>query len=303
MKTYLNVVSRVCIAAALLVAASVPAATLEERGAVDPKGDVEIINVAGSVRVTGWERAEVQVTGEIDGDNRLEFSTQGSRTLVRVVAGNGRGRSAAALVVHIPQLSSLSINTTSADQTIDRIRGRQRLQSVSGSIDTEIGTEDLHVKSISGDIRVRGVGNEAQRVAAMRRVSSVSGDLTLSGIGGELEAETVSGDLDVDATQLTRARINTTNGDLNIAAQLAKDARIDVEAVNGDVRLDLRGRVDAQFNVRTFNGDITSCFGDAQVQTRERGPGSHLDLTQGEGSARVYIKTLNGDVELCAKGR
>jgi DUF4097 and DUF4098 domain-containing protein YvlB len=132
-------------------------------------------------------------------------------------------------------------------------------------------------------------------------VTTVSGDLTLSKVQGEIEVETVSGDMRIDAGELTRARINTTSGDLRVAAKLAKDGRFDIETINGDVELRLLGTVDAEFNIHTFNGDIKSCFGSERVRNREYGPGRDLDFSQGAGSARVRIKTLNGDIDLCGR--
>jgi len=58
---------------------------INERAAADPAGQVEISNIAGSVVVTGWDRAEVEVTGELGkGAERLEFSRAGKLTRVKV---------------------------------------------------------------------------------------------------------------------------------------------------------------------------------------------------------------------------
>jgi DUF4097 and DUF4098 domain-containing protein YvlB len=304
MKAHLKTTLALCFVAISSIAASAWAEAIEQRAPADPKGEVEIVNVSGTVRVIGWNKAEVEVTGEIESRDQLEFTSEGARTFIRVVLPhNRRVTSDTQLIVRIPENSSLLLKTTSADQTIERFRGRQRLQSVSGAINTDIGAEDLYLKTISGDVNVRGLSGETARVPLTRRITAVSGDMTLKGIGGELEIETVSGDLEIEATEVTRARINTTSGDLKITAKLASGARFDAETVNGDVSLDLHGSVDAQFTVRTFNGDIRTCFSGAKVQTRQRGPGSYLDFTQGAGNARVDIRTMNGDVDLCAKAR
>ena len=63
----------------LLLAAS-PAShagtPINKRAAADPTGSVEVSNVSGTVTVTGWDRNEVEVTGELgEGTERLEFTT------------------------------------------------------------------------------------------------------------------------------------------------------------------------------------------------------------------------------------
>lgn len=274
--------------------------SIEKRAPADPRGEVEIVNVAGSVRVMGWNRAEIDVRGELqDEAERLDFATDGNRTTIRVVLPRNRSNSGGSdLVVRVPEMSALRVNTVSADQEIDGVRGLQRLQAVSGLIHAESSGEDFQAKTISGDILVTG---STGAKPAIYTLTTVSGDITLSKILGEIEVETVSGDMTIEANELTRARIRTTNGDAEIAARLPSGARLDAETINGDVSLKVLGNVDAEFNVHTFNGDIVSCYGEEAVRSRERGPGHDLNFTRGSGSARVMIRTLNGGVDLCGR--
>ena len=273
---------------------------IEKRAAADPKGEVEIVNVAGSVRVMGWNRAEVDVRGELeDNAERLDFSTQGTRTIIRVVLPRNRGNSDGSdLVVRIPEGSALTVNTISADQEIDGVKGAQRLQTVSGSIHSEGSGEDFQAKTISGDILVSATSGAK---AALYTVTTVSGDLTLSKVSGEVDVETVSGDMNVEAGEVSRARVRTTNGDMALSMKLASNGRLDAETINGEVTLKILGTVDAEFDIHTFNGEIESCYGDEKVRSREHGPGHDLEFTRGAGSARVRVKTLNGGVDLCGR--
>ena len=67
------------------------------------------------------------------------------------------------------------------------------------------------------------------------------------------------------------------------------------------MRLDLAGPVGAEFDISSFNGDIRNCFGPDPVRTSEYAPGSELRFREGQGGARVRVKTLNGDISLCNK--
>jgi DUF4097 and DUF4098 domain-containing protein YvlB len=252
------------------------------------------------VRVMGWNRAEVEVSGELDDRaERLEFASEGTRTTIRVVLPRNRGSSSGSdLIVRVPEMSTLLVNTVSADQEIDGIRGVQRLQSVSGLVHTEVAGEDFQAKTISGDILVTGSSNVKP---ATYTVTSVSGDVHMAKISGDIDMESVSGDMIIEANELARARIRTTNGDMSVTAKLASNARFDAETINGEVSFEILGNVDAEFDVHTFNGDIESCFGDEKVRSREYGPGHDLNFTRGAGSARVRVKTLNGDVSLCGR--
>lgn len=289
-----------CILASAAIAGQ--ADPIDKRLPADPKGEVEIVNISGSVRVTGWNRSEVEVRGELD-DNaeRLDFTSDRGRTVIRVVLPGNRSHSDGSdLVVRVPEGSALIVNTISADQEVDGILGAQRLQSVSGLIHTETSGEDFQAKTISGDVLVVGPG-AGKAPSSIHRVTTVSGDLTVSKVSGEIDVETVSGDMTIDSSDLSRARIRTTNGDVDVHAKLSGEARLDAETINGDVTVRFIGAVDAEFDIHTFNGDIESCFGDEQVRSREHGPGHDLNFTRGTGKGRVRIKTLNGGVDLCGK--
>lgn len=295
------VMSRVLLALpiAAVMAGATHADEVTRKSAADPKGEVDIVNVAGSVEVVGWDRAEVQVHADLGrGVERLDFKTEGTRTLVKVVLPSMSGSSGASdLIVQIPRDSSLNVNTVSADQRITGVRGSQRLQAVSGDVETEFGPGDLEAKTVSGGILARGLDGKGSV-----RATSVSGDVQLDKVGPELDLNTVSGDMDVRvADRLERARIKTTNGNLDLTAALGKQSRLDAEAINGDLNFTLRGDIDAEFDIETFNGDIENCFGPKPSRSREYGPGNELRFTEGKGDARVRVKTMNGGISICQR--
>ena len=285
-------------AAALILAQAASAEEVVRKAQADPHGDVVIGNVAGEVQVVGWDRNEVHVRADLSsGVERLEFETSGARTTIKVVLPKGRGNyeGSSDLLVNVPRGSSVSLNTVSADQIIKDVRGTQRLQAVSGMIQTELYNEDLEIKSVSGDVTVRG--NNGKGVL---RLTTVSGAAHLQDVGSEIDLNTVTGDIQVRVKELSRARIKTTNGNLDLrAAALTRDVRLEAEGINGDLRFRFPRTLDAEFDIETFNGDIDNCFGPEPRRSREYGPGNELRFKEGNGEGRIRIKALNGTVEIC----
>jgi DUF4097 and DUF4098 domain-containing protein YvlB len=287
----------VTVAAALLLGQAARAEEVDKSAQADPRGEVVISNVAGEVQVTGWDRNEVHVRADLsDDEQRLEFRTSGARTTIEVVLPRGHSyRGSTDLVVQVPRNSSLTMTTVSADQTIKDVRGMQRLQAVSGTIQTELWNEDVEVKNVSGEVNVRGHSGKGTL-----RATSVSGGLRLEDIGSEMDLNTVTGDMTVRVAELSKARIRTTNGNLELrAAKVTDDLRIDAEGINGDLRFRFPRTLDAEFDISTFNGDIDNCFGPKPHRTSEYGPGNALRFKEGNGDGRVRIKALNGTVEIC----
>lgn len=283
---------------ALAPLAATAGSAISERRPAEAAGKVEISNTAGSVTVSGWNRNEVEVTGELgDGSERLEFSGTGGLTRIKVILPNrAYGVDGTDLVVKVPAGSALTVNTVSADLRVAGVHGAQRLQSVSGDVGTQAVTEDVECKTVSGDVTVTGAGKPV-----LLNITTVSGDAVVTRVAGEVNGNTVSGNFSLGLGDTSRSRLRSTSGDLTVATRPAADARFDIESISGDVRLDLTGPANAAFEVTSFNGEIRNCMGPKPVRTSEYAPGRELRFREGSGSALVRIKTLNGDISVCRK--
>ena len=166
--------------------------TFDRNVPAQPRGVVEITNVSGDIRVTGWERGEVSVHAELSaGVEQVEVSSEGGRTIIKVLQPHSSGRGGEAhLQVKVPKDSELTVSAVSADLTTGGVLGVQRLDTVSGDVTAELAGADVELKSVSGNLSLKGHGQPARL-----HVSTVSGDLRLEHGAGDLEASTVNGNL------------------------------------------------------------------------------------------------------------
>ncbi len=280
----------------LLSAAAFAAEDINETKDAAADGTVEISNVSGSVEVQGWSRKQVEITGELGSDvDELIFERDGNDIFIKVKVPRHHGRRIASdLVIKVPEASSLEINTVSADIEVDNVEGEQELESVSGDIETDAHAEDIDVSSVSGDVIIVG-----DKKPMRSRLNSVSGDIEADSLSGEIEAETVSGDVEIVNGAFSRALAHSVNGEIVFHAQLLNDGRLDVETINGEVDIDFAGDISARFDIETFNGEIRNCFGPESERTSRYAPGRELMFSEGGGSGRVTIQTLNGDIRIC----
>src|ERR1700678_94057 len=64
--------------------------SIDERRPADPHGSVEIVNVAGSVEVSGWDRPEVEVVGTAGSQvEQVEVTSSGTMTSIHVRTHSG----------------------------------------------------------------------------------------------------------------------------------------------------------------------------------------------------------------------
>jgi len=284
----------VVMAAGLVAAASALAQQqVSEKRPASRDGLVEVHNVSGSVKVLGWDRDEVEVTGTLGrGTDRLEFTGSGSTTRIKVVLPqHSHNVDGSDLEVHVPAGSRVEVNTVSATIDADKVTGPLRLESVSGGIAAAGNPREVEAKTVSGEVSVSAV-------AAPVRARSVSGELTLTGLTGRVDASSVSGKVVVKGTRFTEAELETTSGDIRFDGDLAKDASLRAKSMSGTVELALPADAAADYEVSTFSGSIANELGPEAKRTSEYGPGRELSFSTGGGGARVAVSSFSGSVRL-----
>lgn len=190
---------------------------------LDANGRVEIEGIiSGNVKVVGWDRNEVQVTGTLGADvEDLKAEGTASALTLRLVVPHRMGRVEAdvELEVRVPRAAALDAAAVSADLVIEGVAGETDLATVSGRIRYTGASPRLEVETVSGTI-------EADTEATAERLS----------------AETVSGSITLGA------------------AGLAPNASVKSESVSGRITLRLPAAVDARLQMESFSGSIKSEF-------------------------------------------
>jgi len=288
------------LSAAVLAVLSQAAAaeqTHNKRATIAPDATIDVSNVQGSVSVTAWDKNEVELHAVLESDkDRLEFEATERQVRIKVDRPDHRYRDDddATLTLKVPKGARLVVETVSAEILVDGVRGEQRLESVSGSVETRAYDQPVSLHAVSGEITVSGSGGKAALTT-----ENISGTTIVSGIRGSYEGQTVSGTIDASVAAVERLHIETVSGDADIKAELGAAARADMESVSGSLTLTIKPPVNAEFDIESFSGDIDACFGPKPRDKSKYGPGSELGFTEGKGGARVTIESLSGDINIC----
>jgi len=286
-----------------LLAATLPAfagTPLDKTVAATANGHVQVSSVAGSIKVTAWNRNEIHIGGTLSRDaERLAVEKTGTGVSIQVVlpqhtSGNMEGSH---LIIQLPATSQLEVHTVSADIDAGGLEGSPvRLESVSGNVALVSKSTNIYANSISGDVGVTGSAPEAKIEA-----HSISGKVGIEKVTGSLRAGTTSGDMQLTGeNRLQGAKLDTTSGDIRFAAILGTDGDYDFHSVSGNVELSLPKVPAASFDVSSFSGGIDTNFGPAPQRTSEFAPGKEWHYQSGSGKADIRIRTLSGDIRIHA---
>jgi len=265
---------------------------IDQTLAMPVDGLVAIENVAGSVEIETWDRAEAQVRGEAGSSvEEVDISSTSNGIQVRVINRKGEHRIAGTdLHLRIPETANIETETVSADISVKGSRGESVvLRTVSGDLEVAAKPQRIELHSVSGDVEFEGTVTRS-------RFETVSGEITIVGATGELSANTVSGDVTLEAGELTEGRFEAVSGDLILTLSLADGGRLACDSMSGDVKLSLPSSQQAEFTAQSFSGSIHTDFGESVRVSK--GPGVMLEHREGNNGAKIRLESFSGDISI-----
>jgi DUF4097 and DUF4098 domain-containing protein YvlB len=286
-----------CLAGAVAVLPRPAAAQqkVEARRSASADALVEIENPAGSIRVIGWERGEVSVTGDLGaGASGLDFTGSGSRIRIGVDTERNPHGVISSLEVHVPAKSRLQIESFNGSIAVSDVSGTVSAETVNGSITVSGQAREISAESVNGAVQVSGASTHT-------KAESVNGSVVVRGASGDLDASTVNGRLEVSGGAFERAHLETVSGSLAFEGALASGASLEAETVSGSVTIALPANVAADFSISTFSGSVENAFGPPATRIGEHTPEKELEFSTGGGGASVSVHTLSGGITLRKK--
>ena len=277
---------------AFLAAPAAAQNTIDQHRSAAPDGTVDIENMAGSIRVTGWDKNEIAVSGRLGRQaSGLNLSGGSSHTRIEVeTEGNPHGVRSD-LDIKVPAGSRLKIDGFEASITVTGVTGTVQAETVNGSITLSGGVKDVDLQAVNGAV-------EVTKATGRIKAESVNGAVTVRDSSGELEASTVNGPLVVAGGSWDRVRIETVSGSLRFDGGLTKHSTVDAETVSGSVEFVLAADLGADFQLSTFSGDIDNELGPAPTRQSKWTTEKELSFSLAGGGAKVTVQTLSGGIRL-----
>ncbi len=283
------------LAAALAFPAALAAQTsVDQKRAAAPDANVSIENFAGSVKVTGWPKAEVAVKGTVGAGAQLSLEGTDKDVSVEVEAGVNPMGIKSDIEVFVPAAGRISIEGFNASISVSGVSGTVSAETVNGSVTQSGAAKEVQRQSVNGAVEVTGPSGRIHAEA-------VNGPVTVRDASGELEASTVNGKLTVGGGSFDRAHLETVAGDVRFEGSLTAKATLGVETVSGLAELFFPVGFAGDFTVTTFSGSISNELGPAAQKKSDWTPGSELRFTSAGGGARVSVETLSGGVQIRKK--
>lgn len=264
---------------------------IDERLPVPPQVHVRVQNMAGSVKIVGWNRDSVVVTGTVNDTPAERFTVardDGAVTIGLWDPGVASARPSD-IEVRVPAGASVRVRTGSAGIFMGGVAGSVDATSVGGDIEITGAPADAFIESMTGtvvlDVRTKSL-----------RARTVTGPMRIHGTIVDVTATSVSGNILVEDADVGRGTFESINGELRLVGRLRADAVLDFVTHGGAIEFLLPATTDATFLVGTYEGSVLNEFGVPVRTSASKIKGSEHGFTLGTGGARVTVRTFRGRV-------
>lgn len=264
-------------------------------------GTIDVSNVRGSVTITGGNGDGVKLGGSLGAGSKLAIEGDAHRLEMRVESANNNGwlggkgpRNDTDLILNVPHGVSVKLDVVSANGKIDNIDGKSvEVDNVSGDVRVSAAAGTVEIDSVSGDVTLQVTRSG---VNERTHLETVSGNINATGADGRVKLETVSGRVTFEAPSVGELGAESVSGDIHASFAPKKGAHVRAETMSGNLSLRLPGDLAARIHAETFSGNLKTDYG--KVVKAEFGPGSSLDVDNGDSGTRVDAQSFSGNVEL-----
>jgi len=148
--------------------------------------------------------------------------------------------------------------------------GNINIDAVSADVDiSNLDINNFQCKTVSGDLKIKSLGSDNLTL------KTTSGEVNIMDFTGNLEADSVSGDINV------RCRIFDNN--------------IDVKTISGKVEIDLPQNAEFYLKTNTVSGEVVAKFPITIISFNKM---NQLEGTVETGDNSIIIDTVSGDIHI-----
>ncbi len=268
---------------------------------LQPGGQLNLTNTNGSVEITGWDRASIDVAGTKYGpdqdrlkDIKVNVNAAGKdATITTVIPKNDwHGSYGVRYRIHLPRNIALNrVETTNGSITAEDLSGGGHVKSTNGKLALARLTGDYRFETTNGAI-------EMENCSGLESADTTNGGVRGRIREGAIEANSTNGPVDVtveNPRENKAIRLTTTNGSLALALAQFHGNAVRMETTNGSVNLRLPDNTNARLRAETHMASIHS---ELPLSSTEESSKHELKGMLGSGGPEIEASTNMGSIHI-----
>jgi len=271
--------------------------SVERRVALAPDGSLRISGAISTLRIIGWDRDSLAITGSMPVGWRFDGGVAGG------ILGPGRGAKyyieaasdtyemGASLEVRVPVRARVWAKSGSADIDVSGVTGGLDLNIVGGSVTVTSTPRELNIESMDGNVYVKAG-------ASWLRVKTATGGIDVQGGSEDAGLSTVSGTIRVIDGRYERGKVETVTGDVVYQGEIGYKGSVDITTHSGAIELRLPPRPNLELDAATVTGSIENGVTSSRPVPGREGRGMELGFSSGSGDTRMVVRSFKGTIAL-----
>jgi len=270
---------------------------IDTRAAIASDASIRISGAIKSLRIVGWERDSLVITGMIppgwrfDGGVASAPGGLGRGAKYFIDAGPDAYPTGVSLEMRVPARARVWAKSGTADIEVSGVTGGLDLNIVGGSVTVTSTPHELNIESMDGAVNV-------QAGATWLRVKTATGNIDVRGGSEDAGLSTVSGTVRVNDGKYERGKLESVTGDIIYQGDVGYKGSVDLTTHSGAIELRLPPRPNLELDAATITGTIENGVTSSRPVPGREGRGMELGFSSGGGGTRVVIRSFKGNVAL-----
>ena len=267
---------------------------IDVRRAVTRDVYVRLNGAFSSLKVTGWQKDSLVMTGVLPKESRFEPAMNSGTAplpgLKFYIEGAPNAAVSGSIELFVPVGATVWAKSGSATIDVTGITGGLDLNIVGGSISVSGNPRELNIESMDGGVTVNGA-------PTWMRAKTATGDVTIRGSCTDLGITTVSGTITIREGSFERTRVESVTGNVTFGAGVARAGTLLIDSHSGAIELQI-GKASLDIDATTITGRITNNVTTRRPTPGRDGRGEELTLSLGLGDARATLRSFKGNIKL-----
>ena len=212
-------------------------------------GLVKITNLLGSIRVVGWEKDSVSVSGSASAGAKFFMGGTPVGVKLGLESDQSSAGETADLVIHVPVRARVWLRATDGDVDVRDFNGELDIGAVNSRVRVKGALKQANVETMAGDV-------DCVASPEYLRIKTATGRVTWSGSSDDAGILTVSGAITATGGTVTRGRFESVTGDIVFTGGTPRTGSLAFDTHSGDITLILARAIDAEVTVDAIRVDL-----------------------------------------------
>jgi len=250
---------------------------------------------AGNVKITSWDRNEVQVKiyGDSNTEEKFAFEVNSDVSGIKVDGSKKAGVKSLNNIslkyeISVPLDYSVKISTGGGNVTLTNQNGTIEISTLGGNVSLGNVTGDIDISTAGGNINV-------DQNKGMLKLSTAGGNIKAKNFAGNVDASTAGGNINLTGSN---GKVNGSTAGGNISLDYSgKNYGIDLSTAAGQISVDLPSDIDADADLSTMVGKVKCDFYSSEGNKKF----SSLKTKINNGGEPLNCSTMAGNINVSKK--